>query len=186
MRTARAVPTGLARVRSGVGVDAHRARGADAVAVQEHHDLAHRRLLGPGGGDPLLPHRPDAADLPQPFGVRLDDVEHPLAEGADELLRVDRPDPPDHAGAQVPLDALGGGGRGGLQEPGSELRAVGAVVLPLAGGGDPFPGGHRGGVADDGHQLPVPARLDPQDAEPAVLAVEGHALDGTGEDFTLG
>ena len=119
--------------------DAHRARGPDPVAVQEHHDLAHRLLLGPGGGDPLRPHRADAVDLPQAFGARLDDVEHPLAECTDELLRIDRSDTPDHAGAEIPLDALGRGGRGGLQEPRPELRPVGAVVHPLAGCGESTP-----------------------------------------------
>src|ERR1700730_15788764 len=45
-------------------VYAHRARRADAVTVQEDHDLPHYLLLGPGGCDPTRAHRPDAADLP--------------------------------------------------------------------------------------------------------------------------
>src|SRR5215470_4145980 len=39
-------------------------------------------------------------------GSCLDDVEYGLAEGTHELLRVDRPDAADHAGAQIFLDAL--------------------------------------------------------------------------------
>ena len=41
----------------------HRPRGADAVAVQEHHDLADHLLLGPGIGDPLRADPADAGHL---------------------------------------------------------------------------------------------------------------------------
>ena len=41
-------------------------------------------------------------------------------------------------------------------------------------------------MTDHGHQLPVTARLDAQDAEAALLAVEGHPLDGAGEHFSVG
>ena len=68
------------------GVDAvgpeypHRPRRADAVAVQEHHDLADNLLLGPGVGDALRPHFSDARHLAQTFRLGLDHVEHLLAE----------------------------------------------------------------------------------------------------------
>ena len=42
-------------------VDADCARRADAVAVQEDHDLAHDLLLGPGVGDALGADRADAS-----------------------------------------------------------------------------------------------------------------------------
>jgi hypothetical protein len=42
--------------------------------VQEHHDLAHDLLLGPGGNNPLGPHRPNAVDLSEPIGLGLDDT----------------------------------------------------------------------------------------------------------------
>ena len=54
----------------------------------------------------------------------LDHVEHIGAEGADQLLRVDRADPPDHAGAQILLDALRRGRHRGAQEAGLELEAM--------------------------------------------------------------
>ena len=68
----------------------HRPRRADAVAVQEHHDLADHLLLGPGIGDPLRPHLPDAGHLAQPpLGL---DPEHLLAERPDQLAGIDRAD----------------------------------------------------------------------------------------------
>ena len=42
------------------------------------------------------------------------------------------------------------------------------------------------GVADDGYQITLAARLHPQDAEAAVLVVKGDALDETGEVLTFG
>ena len=47
-------------------VDAHRARGADAVGVQEHHDLAHVALRLPALRNPRRPHRANARHVPQP------------------------------------------------------------------------------------------------------------------------
>ena len=79
-------------------VDAHCPRRADAVAVQEHHDFPHRFLLGPGSGDAAGSYRADAIDLAQSVRRRLNNVEHLLAEGAQELLGVGRADAPDHPG----------------------------------------------------------------------------------------
>ena len=75
----------------------HRPRRADAVAVQEHHDLADDLLLSPGVGDPLRPHPADAGHLAQLFRLRLDDIEHLLAKRPHKLAGVDRADAPDHA-----------------------------------------------------------------------------------------
>ena len=86
--------------------DPHRPRRADAMAVQEHHDLPHDLLLGPGAGIAGSANRPDAVDLAQPVRRRLDDVEHLLAEGPHQLLGVDRANAADHAGAEVLLDAV--------------------------------------------------------------------------------
>ena len=66
--------------------DAHRPRRADAMAVQEDHDLADDLLLGPGVGDALGAHRADAGHLAQALGLGLDDVEHLLAEGSTSFL----------------------------------------------------------------------------------------------------
>jgi hypothetical protein len=60
--------------------------GADPVAVQEDHDLAHGLLFGPGGEDVACTNRPDAVDLAQPIRPGLDDVENVLAECANEFL----------------------------------------------------------------------------------------------------
>ena len=46
--------------------DPHRPRGADAVGVQEQHDLADHLLLGPAGDDARGPLRADAGHLAQP------------------------------------------------------------------------------------------------------------------------
>src|SRR6266568_615983 len=82
------------------------------------------------------------------FRLRLDDVEYLLAEGAQELLRVDRANAADHSRGEVLLDAFGRRWRGGLEEAGFELLAVSAVVDPAAGCRDPLPGRDRGGVVD--------------------------------------
>ena len=125
----------------------HRPRRADTVAVQEDHDFPHRLLLGPGGENAGGANRPDAVDLAQSVRRRLDDVEHLLAEGAHELLRVNGANAPDHAGREVLLDAVGRIGERGAQEPRFELLAVGAVIDPFARGGDPLTGRNGCGVS---------------------------------------
>ena len=116
-------------------------------------------------------------------GCRLDDVEHLLAEGAHELLGVDRADAPDHAGGKVLLDAFDRRRRRGAQEARLELLAVGAVVDPFARRGDPLAGRNGGGMADHGHQVAMPARLDPQNAKAVLGIVVGDALDETRQNF---
>ena len=166
--------------------DAHRPRRADAVAVQEDHDLADRLLIGPGGDDAVGALRADAVDLLQPLRRLLDDVEHLFAEGLDQLLGVDRADALDHARGEVLLDALGRRGRRRAQEVGAELHAMRPVVDPPAACLDELAGADRRGMADDGDQVALAARLHPQDAEPAVLVVEGDALDEAGEVLAVG
>ena len=163
--------------------DAHRPRGADAVAVQEDHDLPDDLLLGPGAGDALGAHRADAGHLAQTIGLGLDDVEHLLAERLDHLLGVDRADAADHAGAEIFLDALDRRRCRRAHEARLELLAMGAVVDPFARRGDPLAGGDRGGVADDGHQIAMAARLDAQHAEAVLGIVEGDALDEARQHF---
>src|SRR6266516_7691689 len=115
-------------------------------------------------------YRTDAVHLPQAIRLRLDDVEHLVAEGAQELLRVDRTNAADHSRGEVLLDTLGRGGRRGLEEPGFELLAVGAVVDPVAGCRDPLAGRDRGGMADQGDQLAAAPGLNPDHAK-AILGV---------------
>ena len=76
--------------------------------------------------------------LPMPiagFGSRvrrrLNNVEHLLAEGAQELLGVGRANAPDHAGREVLLDAVGRGRGRCAQEPRLELLAVCSIVDPF-------------------------------------------------------
>jgi hypothetical protein len=56
------------------------------VTVQEDHDLADHLLLGPGGRDAAGSHLTDAVHLLQAIRLCLDDIEHLVAEGAQELL----------------------------------------------------------------------------------------------------
>ena len=134
-------------------VDAHRPAGADAVAVQEHHDLPHGLLFRPRRLDPLPSYRPDAVNLTQPFRRRINNVEHLLAEGAQELLGVGRADAPDHAGRQILLYAVGRGRGRCAQEPRLELLAVCPIVDPFARRRDPLTGCDGRGMADNGHGI---------------------------------
>jgi hypothetical protein len=85
MRTARAVPT---------------------PSVKEDHDLPDDLLLGPSVRDPFGSNRADARHLAKPIGLGLDDIEDLLPEGLDHLLGIDRPDAPDHPGAEIFLDPV--------------------------------------------------------------------------------
>ena len=163
--------------------DADRSGGADAMAVQEDHDLAHDLLLGPGAGDALGAHRADAGHLAQAIRLRLDHIEHFVAECPDHLLGVDRADAADHAGTEVLLDAFGRRRRRSAQEARLELLAVGTVVDPFARSGDPLAGGDRGGMPDGGHQFAVPARLDADYAEAVLGVVVSDAFDEARQNF---
>ena len=102
-------------------VDAHCTRRPHAIAVQEHHDLPDRLLLGPSRRDALSPYHAYAIDLAQSLGIGLDDVEDLLTEGLYHLLRIDRANAPDHSRGEVLLDSLRRGGRRRLQKPCLEL-----------------------------------------------------------------
>jgi hypothetical protein len=101
------------------------------VAVQKDHDFPHRLLFSPGREDAGSANRPDAIDLAQPIRCGLDDFEHVLTKGANELLGVDRPNTPDHARREIFFDAVGRSRRRYAQEPRLELLAVGAVIEPI-------------------------------------------------------
>ena len=156
------------------------------MRVQEQHDLADHLLLGPAGDDAGRALRADAGDLAQAVRLLLDQVEHGLAEGTDQLLRIDRADAADHAGAEVLLDALQRGRRGRLQEGGLELQAMGAVVDPGPRCADELAGRDQRRVADHGDGVALAARLDPQDAEAGLGAVEGDPLDQPGQGLGWG
>ena len=166
-------------------VDPHRARRADAMAVQEHHDLPDDLLLGPGVGDAFGANPADAGHLAQPFRLRLDDVEHLLTERPDHLPGIDRPDAADHAGAEVFLDALDRRWLRGAHEARLELLTMGAVVDPFPRCGYPLPGRDHGGVADDRHEIAMAACLDAQNAKPVIGIVERHSLDEASQNLPV-
>ena len=110
--------------------DAHRPRRADAMCVQEDHDLPHRLLLGPARHDAGGSHRTDAGNLGEALGIGLDDLEGIHAKGSDDALGHGRSDAAHLARGEVLLDALGPGRRRGLEHLGLELQPVGAVADP--------------------------------------------------------
>ena len=165
--------------------DPHRPRRADPVAVQEHHDFPHGLLLGPCGKNAGSANRSNAVDLAQPVRCCLDDVEDLLAEGAHQLLGVNRADAPDHAGREVLFDTVGRIWEGGAQEPRFELLAMGAVVDPFTRGGDPLAGRNGCGMADYGHDVTMPAGLGTQNAEAILGVVVGNTLDQAGQNFLI-
>ena len=120
---------------------------------------------------------PIPGDLAQAIGRGLDNVEHLLTKGLNHLPAVDRPDAADHAGGEILLDALEGTRCRGAHEARLELLAMGVVIDPFTGSGDPLTGGDRGGMADNGDEIPMPARLDPQHAEAVLGIVVGDPLD---------
>jgi hypothetical protein len=62
-------------------------------------------------------------------------------------------------------------------------KDLAAIVAPFAAGLNELAGCNRRGMADDGDQIALAARLHPQDAEAVLVIMEGHALDEPGEDF---
>ena len=166
--------------------DAHRPRRADAVGVQEDHDVAHGFLLGPTRGDFPGAELADAGNLPQFSGAAsmISNVASPKAPTI--LLASVGTDAAHHAGAEVFLDALGRGRRGRLQRIGLELQAMRAIGEPDADGMDEFAGRDESGMADDGDKIAPPARLHLQDGETIFLVVKRHPLDGADERFTGG
>jgi hypothetical protein len=78
-------------------------------------------------------------------------------------------------------DALDGRGWYDLQEACAELEAVLAVLLPLPAGLDVLARMHLGRRPEHGDEVSMTTHLDPQHAEPRLRAVEGHALNKTGQ-----
>ena len=117
------------------------------------------------------------------WGFGLDHIEHLVAERLDHLLSVDRADAADHPGTEILFDAFGRRRRGGAHEARFELLAVGSVVDPFARRRDPFAGGDYRSVTDDGDQLAVAARLDPEHAKAVFGVMESDALDEAGQNL---
>ena len=91
----------------------------------------------------------------------------------------------DHARAKVFLDALDRSGGGGLEEARLKLLTVGAVIGPVAGSRDPLAGADHSGVANNGDEIAVPPRLDPNDAKTVVGILVGDALNQPGQHLSL-
>ncbi len=134
----------------------------------------------------MRPARTDAVHLLQAIRLCLDDIEHLVAEGAQELLGIDRANAGDHSRGEVLLDALDRCRSGGFEEPGFELLTVGAVVDPVAARCDPLAGRDRRSMADQGDQLAVATGLDPDDAKAILGVLVGDALDQSGERLVIG
>ena len=73
--------------------------------------------------------------------------------------------------------------RRGLQKSRTELLAVGPIVDPFARRGNPVARRDRGRLADDGHEIAMPAGLGSENAEPVLFVVKGDPLDQTGQQF---
>jgi hypothetical protein len=92
-------------------------------------------------------------------------------------LAVDRPDPADHARAEILLNALERRGWCRTQKARLELEPVGAVVYPCARRLDELAGADRRRVSNDSDQVALASRLDTQDTEAVVGIVERDPLD---------
>jgi hypothetical protein len=108
---------------------------------------------------------------------------HLLAERAQQLPGVGRPDAPDHSGRQVLLNAVGRCRGRCAQEPRLELLAVCSIVDPFAGRRDPLTGCDGCSVTNNGYDITMPARLGPQHAKAILDVMVRDALDETGENF---
>jgi hypothetical protein len=62
------------------------------MALQERHDLTNDLLVSPTDSDPARTLGSDTLDLKQSLRRVLDDLEHPLTEGAYEPLGKGRSD----------------------------------------------------------------------------------------------
>jgi hypothetical protein len=63
---------------------------------------------------------------------------------------------------------------------------VGAVIHPIAGGRDPLASRNSGGMANDSHQVPMTASLDPDDTEAVLGILVSDALNQTGQHLPIG
>ena len=97
----------------------------------------------------------------------VDHVEHAVAERLHELAREHRPDAPDEAGPEIPLDALEAARRRGVNGRGAELQAVDEVVEPLAHRADLLAGGDGRHVPDHRLEVAAAGHLEPEHAEAA-------------------
>ena len=108
----------------------------------------------------------------------------PDPERVDNSLRQLGTDAANHSRAEIFLDALGGGRRGGFEKVGFELQPVGAIGRPNADGVYELSRRYRGGMPDDRDEVALAARLHLQDGEAIFLIVKSHPFDRADERFT--
>jgi hypothetical protein len=111
--------------------DAHGQGRADAVAVEEDHDLPQVLLGLPGGADIRPAPGSDAGHLGEALDLSVDDLQGGLAEARHDALGHAGPDALDQAGAQVAPEAFGGHRHPQAVIGDAELGAEGGVPLPL-------------------------------------------------------
>ena len=169
---------------SAVGLeDAHRPGGADSVAVKEDHDLPDDFLLSPGVRDPLGPNRANAVTSRSRSGSASMTSKTFSPKDMTIFLAQTGPMPriiPEPRYFSIPSIELGAEV---LRKRARNLLTVGAIVDPLARCSDPFAGGDDGGMAHDGHQIAVAARLRPENTEAVLRVMEGDPLDEPCENF---
>ena len=177
----------------GVGfVDFDGEVGADAVPVQEEHDVFDLFLLDPRGLNLGGAFGADVGDFAQAGGVVFDHVEGVRAKSGDDAVGEFGADAFDEAGAEVAADGVYGGGEGLFADFDLKLVAVFGVVGVIALEFDVFAGGQLGEVADErdeafavyavrGKRGAAAVGFEPDDAVAVFGVVVGDALDGAGE-----
>ncbi len=167
-------------------VDARRERRRDAVALQEHHHLAHLALAGPRLADRSRARRADAGDLADAARVAVEHLERGDPEPLDDAPRELGADALDQPRAEVAANAVQRRGRdlGVARHP--KLGAEAHGVLEAADHAQRRTDRHARQAADDGDHLAARARLQACDGEVAFAAGEDDALDGALEGFLAG
>ena len=161
--------------------DSHRPAGADAVAVEEQHDLPDLLCFQPCMGDSLPALGANAIDGLQFGRALLDHHKNLGSKSHHQLLCENRAGALHQAAGEIPLDPLGGGRRHGLHSAGFELQSVFPIPDPTSLRNKPFPCGDRGHGPDHRRFFPMPLCFYAKDAEAAVLVVKGDALDDAGD-----
>ena len=166
-------------------IDADGPRGARAVGVEEHHDLAYGLAFRPCGLDAAAALGADLVHFFQARGVAVNDVEDPFAETLDQLFRQHGTDAADEPTAEVALDPLTRVRRGGAQGVRLELEPVAGVARPAALRGDGLPGVGAGQVADDGAGFWVPAPRAAQDGDALAGGRPRRSLASSSSSLTV-
>src|SRR5207253_7790560 len=112
----------------------------DTLRMKKNHYVPDDPLLRPRSFDPAPPCRTAPLNLLKPGRLVFDDFQDTLTKFRHEFLRVGRPDPLDHAAAEVFLDTFTGRGRGAVEQVRLGLQAEFPVLNPMAFSGHPLAG----------------------------------------------